>query len=327
MSIRRKSTTHDLATLRLHPDGSRVQQSAANARHRTAKSTLVDFRGNWIAKDAGGKGTVKKRRRVNTAHTDEADGEFIDLSDDEEHARSQSKGKQRARDSHTPDEDTSQEPGSERLDTRTRQRLSFMRDLSFLDPPVSISSLEQDIDHSDAASARDPVISFPDPAPDLLKSIHHFASCYYRERGQLLDTSRDFRGKKKEKYKQSQENIHTLAANGLKNQSIDSESGHTETEDEATEEDEDESEIMDAENSEREEPSTKVGTYRKDMYKAFDGSALMAIGPSTNPDWTADSTYYRYYAAGICGTYTLIESLYFRGTSQPETEKNWIGEL
>lgn len=92
---------------------------------------------------------------------DDADGEFIDLSGDEEHARSQSKGKQRARDSQIPDEDPLQEPESERLNTRTRQRLSFMRDLSFLDPPpVSVSSLEQDADHSNAAS-----ISFPDPAP------------------------------------------------------------------------------------------------------------------------------------------------------------------
>jgi len=343
MSIRRKSTTHDLATLRLHPDGSRVQQSSVNARHRTAGSTVVDSRGNWIAKDAGGKTSVKKRRSINSIiHTDDAEGELIDLSGDEgsgKDARRQSKGKQRARDSQTPDEDPPQEPESGRLNTRTRRRLSFMRDLSFLDPPpASAPSLEQDTDPSDTASAR-PVVSFPDPAPvspppvndsssltslkDLLKSIHHFASCYFRERGQLFDSSKNFRGMKKERRKQSQENIHTLAANthALEDQSIDSGTEHTETEDETTE-DEDGSGIMDTEDSGKEGPRTKGETYRKDMYKAFDGSALMAIGSSTNFDSEASSTYCRHCVAGICGTHTLIETLYFRGTSEPETEKN-----
>ncbi|KAG8218952.1 hypothetical protein J3R82DRAFT_4663 [Butyriboletus roseoflavus] len=278
MSIRRKSTTHDLATLRLHPDGSRVQQSSVNARRRTAGYTLVDSRGNWIARDAGGKTSVKKRRNVNSSHAGDADGEYIDLSGDEERGRRQSKGKQRARDSQTPEEDLPPEPESERLDTRTRQRLSFTRDLSFLDPPaVDVSSLEHDhIDHSDATSAREPAVLFPDPAPDLLKSIHHFASCYYRERGQLFDSGRNYRGKKKERYKQLQENIHTVAAHALKHQNIDSETEHTETEDDSTEEDE--SEATDAEDNGREGPSTTVEAYRKDMYKAFDGSALMAIG-------------------------------------------------
>ncbi|KAI9574323.1 hypothetical protein HD554DRAFT_2165813 [Boletus coccyginus] len=284
MSIRRKSTTHDLATLRLHPDGSRVQQSSVNARHRTAGSTVVDSRGNWIAKDAGGKTSVKKRRSINNIiHSDDAEGELIDLSGDEgsgKDARRKSKGKQRARDSQTPDEDSPQEPESGRLNTRTRRRLSFMRDLSFLDPPpVSVSSLEQDTDPSDTASAR-PVVSFPDPACDLLKSIHHFASCYYRERGQLFDSSRNYRGMKKERRKRSQENIHTLAANTHtpEDQNIDSGTEHTETEDQTTEEEEDGSGIMDTEDSGKEGPRTKGETYRKDMYKAFDGSALMAIG-------------------------------------------------
>lgn len=169
MSIRRKSTTHDLATLRLHPDGSRVQQSSVNARRRTATSTVIDSRGNWIAKDAGGKTSVKTRRDISTVHANDAEGEFIDLSGDEEHGtetRRQSKGKQRARDSHSPDEDPLREPEYGRLNPRSRQRLSFMRDLSFLDPPpVSVSSLDQDTDHSDPSSGRERVVSFSDPAP------------------------------------------------------------------------------------------------------------------------------------------------------------------
>ncbi|KAF8551715.1 hypothetical protein OG21DRAFT_1417445 [Imleria badia] len=325
MSIRRKSTTHDLASLRLHPDGSRVQQSSVNSRRRAAGTTVIDSRGNWVAKDAGGKTSVKTRRRISSTHTNDAEGEYIDLSRDEEHAkdaRSQAKGKRRARDSQSPDEDPPQEPESGRSNTRTGRRLSFMRDLSFLDPPsASVSSLEPDTGPSDATSAREPVVSFPDPAPDLLKAIHHFASCYYRERGQLSDSSRDYRGTKKERRKQSQENIHTLAANTLKHENVDSENEHTETEDETTE-DEDEREVMDAEGSGKEAPRTKGNTYRKDMYKALDGSALMAIGSSTNFGSEAGSTCCRYCAAGVCGTYAFIKTSYFKGTSKPKTEKN-----
>lgn len=135
-----------------------------NARHRTAGSTVVDPRGNWIAKDAGGNSSVKTRRNVVIVHTDDVEREFIDLSGDED-APNQSKGKQRARDSQAPDKDAPQESEPGRMDARTRQRLSFMNDLSFLDPPpVSVSSLEQDTDHSGVTSEREPAISFPDPA-------------------------------------------------------------------------------------------------------------------------------------------------------------------
>lgn len=129
---------------------------------------------------------------------------------------------------------------------------------------------------------------------------------------------------KKERRKRSQENIHTLAANTHtpEDQNIDSGTERTETEDQTTEEDEDGSGIMDAEDSGKEGPRTKGETYRKDMYKALDGSALMAIGSSTNFDSEVGSTYCRHCIAGIRGTHTLVETLHFRGTSGPETEKN-----
>ena len=129
---------------------------------------------------------------------------------------------------------------------------------------------------------------------------------------------------KKERRRQRQENIHTLATSTIKDENIDSETEHTETEDESTEADEDENEDMDmdAVDSGKDGPRTKGDTYRKDMYKAFDGSALMAIGPSINFDPEVGSTCCRYRAAGICGTYTLIETSYFRRTWKPKTEKN-----
>ena len=93
----------------------------------------------------------------------DAESESIDLSGDEE-PRSLNKGKQRA--NQIPDEDPVQEPNSGRLNTRTIRRLSFLRDLSFLDPPSApVSSLEADADLKEATCAREPAATFPDPAP------------------------------------------------------------------------------------------------------------------------------------------------------------------
>jgi hypothetical protein len=72
-SARRYSTVHDLASLRLHPDGTRVpldpfsNASGSQRLHpRQARYAVQDVRGNWIAHDAGAiaGGAVKRRRRV-----------------------------------------------------------------------------------------------------------------------------------------------------------------------------------------------------------------------------------------------------------------------
>jgi hypothetical protein len=123
------------------------------------------------------------------------------------------------------------------------------------------------------------MVSFPDPAPELLKCIHHFASCYYRERGQLFDSSRNYRGKKKQRRKQSQNNIHSLATGASQWQNIGSEDDdwideEVDEEEEVAEDLEDEDVDMAGEDGGK-GPHTDS---RKDMYKAFDGSALMAIG-------------------------------------------------
>lgn len=162
MSIRRRSTAHDLAALCLHPDGSRVQQSSLNARQRTAKCTVVDVRGNWIAQDAGGQNSVKKRKSTRIAMDDGQECETIRLSPDgddidedtkrarEHRRRSRRKGKQRAVEGGEQESDVERE----QLDARTKRRLSFMQDLSFLDPPEEIVS---ELDNPNG-------ISFPPPA-------------------------------------------------------------------------------------------------------------------------------------------------------------------
>ncbi|KAG6331318.1 hypothetical protein ID866_7767 [Astraeus odoratus] len=170
MSIRRKSTTHDLATLRLHPDGSRVQQSSSSARQRTAKYTVIDPRGNWIAQDAGGRASVKKRRTVSAVPDDEhrettrtsperdgsdcgGRGPRLDLR-----RRSRGKGKQRASEEEEQGSDLDGEP--EPLDARTRQRLSFMQDFNFLDPPEVVTGLPVNPEGSHGEDG----LSLPHPA-------------------------------------------------------------------------------------------------------------------------------------------------------------------
>ena len=89
MSTRRLSTVHDLASLRLHPDGTRVQNNDKNLRIRASKYAARDSKGNWYARDAGGTGQVKQR----FAKSRREDAEEEESSAAEE---ANSKGKQRA---------------------------------------------------------------------------------------------------------------------------------------------------------------------------------------------------------------------------------------
>ncbi|KAG1805380.1 hypothetical protein EV424DRAFT_1330245 [Suillus variegatus] len=293
MSIRRKSTTHDLATLRLHPDGSRVQQSSINRRTRTAPSTVPDTRGNWIARDAGGKAAVRRIRNA-TAKVDDEDGESIDirlsdeLGEDESTVETSKKGKERAIESDGEDS-TKDRTGR---DWRARKRRSFTEDLSFLAPspprrvfPPTESTSEGDFSSSSSSSSdsdsepEEIKVKFPDPSPELLKCIHHFASRYYREKGVLSDLSRGYRDERKtRRSKSSVSNIHDQSTSKpalwTRDSSLDADDDD-QWEDEKYEledgGDEWEDEEDDGENAFLKEE-------HKDMYKALDGSALVAIG-------------------------------------------------
>lgn len=299
MSIRRKSTTHDLATLRLHPDGSRVQQSSINRRPWKARSTVPDIRGNWIARDAGGRADVSKTRSV-SAQTQDEDGETFDvhLSDDfgeKDTVRTNAKGKQKATESDV--EDSSGERTGKNF--RARKRCSFTQDWSFLAPSPycfieseSGSSCEDDPSSESASEAVK--VTLPDPSPvrvsiyimmfadhhqqELLKCIHHFASRYYQEKGVLSDRSRDYRDERKARCsKKGESNIHyqttTKPALWTRDSSLDGDGEDDEDDNEWEDEGEDEMEDADEhENASRQEE------HLKDMYKALDGSALVAIG-------------------------------------------------
>ncbi len=99
---RRRTTVHDLASLRVHPDGSRVQNAQAfghdqdgeipgvssQTNLRASKYVAQDARGNWIARDAGGTVNVKqkftKQDKGKGRATDEDGGGAEQLVTDEE---------------------------------------------------------------------------------------------------------------------------------------------------------------------------------------------------------------------------------------------------
>jgi len=114
-SSRRRSSAYDFASLRLHPDGTRVSQSSSTNRNpRNSRLTLQDSRGNWIARDAAGLTTVPKYRRVRQ------------LAQDEEQGSSSSSGKKRKANGKKPD-------------PRAVKRRKFYDDFEFLTATVDKS--------------------------------------------------------------------------------------------------------------------------------------------------------------------------------------------
>ena len=77
MTEPRLSTVFDYSDLRLHPDGTRVYQRSTNLIPRIAVRTS---RNNWIARDAGGLGNIRKFRTTKKTSQDlQVDEEAISL--------------------------------------------------------------------------------------------------------------------------------------------------------------------------------------------------------------------------------------------------------
>lgn len=129
MANLRLSTIYDYATLRLHRDGTRVQQSDENYHVPKRKQFAIkDASGNWIAKDAGGLGTANKTRYVRR----EDDGqEYVSLGGGEEE-----------REVEKTDEWVllERERTQRGKDHRTEKRRRFEENLDFLDISHNASS-------------------------------------------------------------------------------------------------------------------------------------------------------------------------------------------
>ena len=152
MSIRRRSTVHDLASLRLHPDRSRVQTSSSGGRkthsargstrgYRPSRNIGHDAHGNRIALDAGGSAAIKQRKGAASRDLEEVDGEASGRLEDvgrktHQEADTVADPKDPRRRTRRPSEAGESASASNDVETvkgqRARKRRKFYEDFSFL---------------------------------------------------------------------------------------------------------------------------------------------------------------------------------------------------
>lgn len=177
----RRSTVYDFSDLRLHRDGTRIQQTDRNYEASSKRKFSVrDAHGKWRAKDAAGLGTVQKMRCANLGsdtvreHGFEEQGETRQLHTKRGRIRLEEKKR-----------------GVQPIEHRTVKRWRFEESLDFLDGTpneVPATSIE------DKAN-------LPVPSSELLKNIHYIAAEFYTERGQLLNLGKKYRAEKKRRRK------------------------------------------------------------------------------------------------------------------------------
>ena len=135
---------HDLAALRLHQDGSRVQNSDSNLTSRRTKYSSRDARGNWFAKDAGGLGTIQRRRTI-TRDADTQEEDVNQFSDSGLEANADEK-----------DQDPSAAPHRPH-----RKRLRFSDEMDFLGSAPSIRAERRRSTPDDPLTSENPRTSVP----------------------------------------------------------------------------------------------------------------------------------------------------------------------
>ncbi|KAG6902591.1 hypothetical protein C0995_014598 [Termitomyces sp. Mi166 len=157
----RLPTVYDFSSLRLYPDGSRVQQKSKAAIARVVQ----DSRGNWLVRDAAGSGAVGRYRKVREEKEGlEEKWNDVDEGEEDDSFKDRGKGKEK-------------EIPRRRHNPRPAKRQKFSQDFDFLTPTASTGS-----------SSIDAL-----PSSDLLRSRHYLASSYYHERGQLFNATQDYR--------------------------------------------------------------------------------------------------------------------------------------
>ena len=227
MTEPRRSTVFDYSNLLLHPDGTRVYQKSTNIRPRIAKVAVRTLRNNWIARDAGGLGNILKIKNIKeTSHNLQEDEEFPDLSTETDSPMPEDEGTKRK---------------NKRSDGRKAKRQKFSENYDYLNTKSTSSSSDAGTEslsyEPSSVCALSMHINFlSNFLQELLKCIHRYASEYYTESGQLLNSSRDYRKQRKAR-RDSKEK----------------------------------------EKSQRKGQQRTAKQYR-DMYKVFDGSAILAIG-------------------------------------------------
>ena len=266
---KRVTTIHDRAALRVHPDGTRAVT-------RESGYATQDLRGNWIAVNAGGAGNVKKRKRAAVSDDETEPQEEFDIETDE---YQQSESQCISTDSCVWEvEDESEGEGRKhkrrKKDPRTIKRAQFYQNFDFIPggehgvetTPTSNGPLLP----SSVSCWRFLVLCSADTLTeqDLLKCLHHFAAKYYSEKGQLIDASRIARQKKRARM-----SVDLAGSRSSSRSTADSISGE--------EVDSSRTDIVPASPATLQTPKQKGrqgADLIKDMYKMFDGSALVALG-------------------------------------------------
>ncbi|KAG8959441.1 hypothetical protein FRC03_007972 [Tulasnella sp. 419] len=240
---RRRVTVYDAAALRLHRDGSRITES--NKRKR-----VIDSHGNPIAVDAVGKlpGVKKskprkaegaKKGKERELEDEEYDElEMIDAPDDEENFPSSSKVKRKR---------TTIQEGRHR---DTIKRAKFDNQFEFISNNLSMAG------SSTPARGMTPL-----PESDFLKTIHYLASHYYDSRNLLLDLFHEQYAQKQKQKRQKEEQSSSDGAS------------------DAVEDGEEPSEQKSSgRKSNGHRPEKYRQDWQKDMYRAFSGDMLIALG-------------------------------------------------
>ncbi|KAF8484423.1 hypothetical protein JB92DRAFT_1567549 [Gautieria morchelliformis] len=253
---RRRSTIHDAAALRLHPNGVRVNdvvqnnlRSVGTVKNRTPSLRLSRklSRGNWIATDAGGSGRVAKRRKISVEELKEPEA-GKSLTADDQGVEAEATRKQ-----------CEELPAKVYKDTRANRRVAFKNDLTFLAAPTSVPK----------------DVSPLQPSSDFLKCIHHFASQYYGSRGELFDSAGVYRKVKREN---RQRRMLQAAESRSKNPETSQDEGEIDEEGKRADNDSSKEMSPTSKSQRKRKGKEKAMSTQKDMYKAFDGSALLCIG-------------------------------------------------
>ncbi|VDC08030.1 unnamed protein product [Peniophora sp. CBMAI 1063] len=312
----RLNTFADASSLRLHLDGSRVPADPSSAFQgkglvaKSLKNAGPDARGRWYARDATGSAKVPRERRVREADETEAAVQ--------EELRAESvpaKGKEKEvfrnetsevfdlnADAQVAAENGKEVDAEEVVDEKELRRRERRR------KDNESRRLKRARFKEDLRTGRDLVLDTPTlpkdeslPPPDFLKVIHHFASNYYAHAGVLTDKSREYRAIKKARAERRTARLFEQGKEELDEEDTDS----SREEDAATSSSRPskrarrsrsmsrvtrssrsssprsysrstraDDEAEDEEKGMRQDPLVK----QPDMYKAFSGKGLMAIG-------------------------------------------------
>lgn len=244
----RRVTVHELAALQLDIRGERAISSSA--RHRKQATGRPDGRGNIVSS----RFSLARRKKRKSSSLGEETDEGIEAISQDNSDDSQPLRKRRKRETYFP------------------EILPFLQELQ--SPSTGSDGLNHE-DENDGAQQ---------PSSDLLKAIHHFASCYYDQRGMLKDTHKLSRIQKSllsdcsiPKSKRGEGSSRTASdmeeesplsyEKGLNNSAPIPQKKASGS-------------ISQGPSFNEGKPRQRKPNHTRNMYRAFDGSALMAIGKS-----------------------------------------------